>query len=53
MIFRRCRADALSKSMPLNVIFNCAGMSAVVTGDVADLSTIGFDKKIVSIRFGD
>ena len=31
---------------------NCTGMSAVVSGDVADLSTIGFDKKITSIRFG-
>jgi hypothetical protein len=31
---------------------NCTGTVAVVTGDVADLSTIGFDKKITSIRFG-
>jgi hypothetical protein len=31
---------------------NCTGRSAVVSGDVADLSKIGFDKKIVSIRFG-
>jgi len=31
---------------------DCTGTSAVVSGDVADLSTIGFDKKIVSIRFG-
>jgi hypothetical protein len=31
---------------------DCTGTSAVVTGDVADLSTIGFDKKITSIRFG-
>jgi predicted lipoprotein with Yx(FWY)xxD motif len=30
----------------------CTGTSAVVTGDVADLAKIGFDKKIVSIRFG-
>jgi predicted lipoprotein with Yx(FWY)xxD motif len=32
---------------------NCTGTSAVVTDSVADLSTIGFDKKITSIRFGD
>jgi predicted lipoprotein with Yx(FWY)xxD motif len=31
---------------------DCTGTSAVVTGDVADLSRINFDKKIVSIRFG-
>jgi predicted lipoprotein with Yx(FWY)xxD motif len=31
---------------------DCTGTSKVVTGDVDDLSTIGFDKKIVSIRFG-
>jgi hypothetical protein len=31
---------------------NCTGKSAVVTGDVADLSKIGFNKKIVSIQFG-
>jgi hypothetical protein len=31
---------------------DCTGTSSVVTGDVADLSKIGFDKKIVSIRFG-
>ena len=30
----------------------CTGHSAVLTQSVADLSTIGFDKKIVSIRFG-
>jgi hypothetical protein len=30
----------------------CTGKSAVLTGSVADLATIGFDKKIVSIRFG-
>ncbi|WP_197085084.1 hypothetical protein [Saccharothrix sp. ST-888] len=32
---------------------DCTGTSAVVTGSIADLSTIGFDKKIVSIRFGN
>jgi predicted lipoprotein with Yx(FWY)xxD motif len=31
---------------------NCTGTSALVKGDIADLATIGFDKKIVSIRFG-
>jgi hypothetical protein len=31
---------------------DCTGLSTVVTGNVNDLSTIGFDKKIVSIRFG-
>jgi len=31
---------------------DCTGTSAIVTADVADLSTIGFDKKITSIRFG-
>ncbi len=31
---------------------DCTGKSAVVSSDIADLSTIGFDKKIVSIRFG-
>jgi predicted lipoprotein with Yx(FWY)xxD motif len=31
---------------------NCTGASALVTSSVADLSTIGFDKKIASIRFG-
>jgi predicted lipoprotein with Yx(FWY)xxD motif len=31
---------------------NCTGKSAIVTDDVADLSAIGFDKTIASIRFG-
>jgi predicted lipoprotein with Yx(FWY)xxD motif len=30
---------------------NCTGTSAIVTTDVPDLGAIGFDKKIVSIRF--
>jgi hypothetical protein len=30
----------------------CTGTSHVVTSDVPDLGAIGFDKKIVSIRFG-
>ncbi|MFL5910043.1 MAG: hypothetical protein ACJ768_05675 [Gaiellaceae bacterium] len=32
---------------------NCTGTSAVVTGDVPDLSKIGFTQKIASIRFGN
>jgi hypothetical protein len=31
---------------------DCKGTSVVVTKDVADLSTINFDKKIVSLEFG-
>lgn len=31
---------------------DCTGRSAEVTKDIADLSTIGFDKKIVSVKFG-
>jgi predicted lipoprotein with Yx(FWY)xxD motif len=31
---------------------DCSGTSHVVTADVPDLGAIGFDKKIVSIRFG-
>jgi predicted lipoprotein with Yx(FWY)xxD motif len=30
----------------------CTGTSAVVTGDIADLSTAGFNQPIASIRFG-
>lgn len=30
----------------------CTGESKVVNGDVADLSTIGFDNKITSVKFG-
>jgi len=30
----------------------CTGTSAVITASVGDLAAIGFDKKIVSIRFG-
>ncbi|MBV2353915.1 hypothetical protein KUM39_06000 [Streptomyces sp. J2-1] len=30
---------------------NCTGRSAVVNGDIRDLSTIGFDNRIASIRF--
>lgn len=30
----------------------CTGTSALVTDDVADLATIGMDKKITSIKFG-
>jgi hypothetical protein len=30
----------------------CTGRSAVITASVADLATIDFDKKIVSIQFG-
>jgi hypothetical protein len=30
----------------------CSGRSTVITGSVADLATIGFDKQITSIRFG-
>jgi Secreted repeat of unknown function len=32
---------------------NCTGTSAVVSGSVADLSTIGFSNQIVSILFGN
>ncbi|MFE5581568.1 hypothetical protein [Kitasatospora sp. NPDC056531] len=32
---------------------DCTGTSAVVTSSIPDLSKIGFDKKIASIRFGD
>ncbi|MQS14803.1 hypothetical protein F7Q99_21695 [Streptomyces kaniharaensis] len=32
---------------------DCTGTSAVVTSSILDLSKIGFDKKIASIRFGD
>lgn len=32
---------------------DCTGSSALVSDDVADLSTIGMDKKIVSIKFGN
>ncbi|MEV7042720.1 hypothetical protein [Amycolatopsis sp. NPDC051061] len=32
---------------------NCTGESAVITGSVADLGTIGFEKQVASIRFGD
>ncbi|MGW2248791.1 hypothetical protein ACWCXH_01105 [Kitasatospora sp. NPDC001660] len=31
---------------------DCTGTSAVVTSSVPDLSRVGFDKKIASIRFG-
>jgi predicted lipoprotein with Yx(FWY)xxD motif len=31
----------------------CTGQSMVITSSVADLATIGFDKQVVSIRFGD
>jgi predicted lipoprotein with Yx(FWY)xxD motif len=30
----------------------CTGQSAVVSEDIADLSTIGFDNRIASVRFG-
>jgi hypothetical protein len=30
----------------------CKGRSAVITTSVADLATLGLDKKVVSIRFG-
>lgn len=32
---------------------NCTGRSVVITGDVKDLSTIGLDNAVRSIRFGD
>jgi predicted lipoprotein with Yx(FWY)xxD motif len=32
---------------------NCTGQSTVITSSVADLGTIGFDKQVASIRFGD
>jgi predicted lipoprotein with Yx(FWY)xxD motif len=32
---------------------NCTGQSTVITQSVADLSAIGFDKQVASIRFGD
>jgi predicted lipoprotein with Yx(FWY)xxD motif len=32
---------------------NCTGKSVVITGDVADLASIGFDNVIQSVRFGD
>jgi hypothetical protein len=31
---------------------HCSGRSAVITGSVADLATIGLDKQVTSIRFG-
>ena len=32
---------------------DCTGESTVLSGSIADLSTIGFDRQVVSIRFGD
>ncbi|MEV6902403.1 hypothetical protein [Amycolatopsis sp. NPDC051372] len=32
---------------------NCTGQSMVITASVPDLSKIGFDKQVASIRFGD
>jgi predicted lipoprotein with Yx(FWY)xxD motif len=32
---------------------NCTGKSVVITGDVKDLSTIGLDNAVRSVRFGD
>ncbi|MCI2416904.1 hypothetical protein MOQ72_05655 [Saccharopolyspora sp. K220] len=32
---------------------NCTGESTVIIDSVADLDTIGFDKQVASIRFGD
>ncbi|MGW4486434.1 hypothetical protein ACWEOE_21615 [Amycolatopsis sp. NPDC004368] len=32
---------------------NCTGQSTIITGNVNDLGTIGFDKQVTSIRFGD
>ncbi|MFI5608903.1 hypothetical protein [Amycolatopsis sp. NPDC051903] len=32
---------------------NCTGQSMVITASVPDLSKIGFDKQVTSIRFGD
>jgi predicted lipoprotein with Yx(FWY)xxD motif len=32
---------------------NCTGQSTVITQSIADLSVIGFDKQVASIRFGD
>ncbi|MVO86415.1 hypothetical protein GPA10_17015 [Streptomyces sp. p1417] len=30
---------------------NCSGASKVINGDIANLATIGFDNRIVSLRF--
>ncbi|GAA1916227.1 hypothetical protein GCM10009837_46410 [Streptomyces durmitorensis] len=43
---------SVSGSMKLWTAPNCKGTSKVVNGDVADLSTIGFDNKISSVTFG-
>jgi predicted lipoprotein with Yx(FWY)xxD motif len=32
---------------------NCTGQSTIITGSIPDLGTIGFDKAVASIRFGD
>ncbi|MGW6020354.1 hypothetical protein [Streptomyces sp. NPDC055099] len=43
---------SVSGSMKLWSSSDCKGTSKVINGDVADLSTIGFDNRIASVTFG-
>ncbi|MFD8499615.1 hypothetical protein [Amycolatopsis sp. NPDC059657] len=53
-VFRDDIASSLSANGAIKIWSgaNCTGRSAVVSGDVLDLGTIGFDNEISSVAFG-